>query len=125
DVHLAASAAEGTAQLSEPPDVIFLADIMPGESGIDFIEHLRHNAPSLIRRIVLLASSEKIESVFTGRLPILMKPFDLEQLVNIVHELPTALGELPDSNELRSLRSHARQLAQQRYAPASQLLTGT
>ena len=98
---------------------------MPGESGVDFIEHLQHDAPSLIHRIVLLASSEKIESVFTGRLPILMKPFDLEQLFNIIRELPTGSGELPDSNELRSLRSHARQLAQQRYAPASQLFTGT
>jgi PAS domain S-box-containing protein len=72
-------------------DVIFCDLMMPGMSGIDLYEHLRQSHPALARRIVFMTggafTTRAAEFLAATQNRRVEKPFSLELIERIVHEI--------------------------------------
>ena len=90
DVSSAANGYQALAQLeAERPDVIFLDLMMPVMDGWKFLESMHARFPDLHVPVVLLSAVHNLpdEARRLGVTRFLRKPFDLEDVARIAHEL--------------------------------------
>ena len=88
-------AADGQAALesvrASPPDLVFLDVMLPGVSGLDVLTEMR--ADRRLARIPVIvvsawqASDDVTAAIERGADHFLAKPFDVEELVSVAHEL--------------------------------------
>lgn len=69
-------------------DAILLDLMMPNLNGFDLIERLRREQPSILSRVIVLTAFSR-----RGRVPLIegvhavvRKPFDLDELIPVVHD---------------------------------------
>jgi two-component system, NtrC family, nitrogen regulation response regulator NtrX len=92
DVETAANGYQALARLeSNPPGLIFLDLMMPLMDGWKFMELARQRFPSLAVPIVLLSAVHSLpaEAARLGVTAYLTKPFDLEDVARLAHDLCT------------------------------------
>ncbi len=66
-------------------DVVFTDVVMPGMSGLDLAEHLRREHPEL--PVVLTTGySDEIARSGAGGRPVLLKPYRMESLAQVLDE---------------------------------------
>lgn len=92
EVHSAANGYQALAQLAQHPmDLIFLDLMMPVMDGWRFLEEMKHKFPEQHAKVVLLSAVHGLPTE-AGRLGVtrfLVKPFELEDVVRVAHELCT------------------------------------
>lgn len=98
-VRLAASGSEALSTLRTAPVDVVLSDIrMPGMTGLDLAREISRIWPWL--RVVLMSGYECPESLESdprlASLPFLRKPFDLEELVDLI-KVVTGEHAIPNS----------------------------
>jgi len=68
------------------PDVVLLDLLMPEMSGVEVLEHLRRDRPTL--RVVIMSGNEDVEvaraTLQNGAFDYLVKPFDIDMLARVV-----------------------------------------
>jgi ribonuclease P protein subunit RPR2 len=82
----------------EPPDVIVLDVILPGESGLDLCRELKAKPATSAIPIVLLSGSIELaprQAAEAGADAFLAKPFSPLQLVAVVERLASGVGSIP------------------------------
>lgn len=92
EVETAANGYQALARLeSNPPGLIFLDLMMPLMDGWKFMELARQRFPSLGVPIVLLSAVHSLpaEAARLGVTAFLTKPFDLEDVARLAHQLCT------------------------------------
>lgn len=90
EVETAANGYQALARLeSNPPGLIFLDLMMPLMDGWKFMEVARQRFPSLDIPVVLLSAVHSLQSEAArlGVTAFLTKPFDLEDVARLAHEL--------------------------------------
>jgi two-component system nitrogen regulation response regulator NtrX len=93
DVSSAANGYQALAQLADdPPDLIFLDLMMPVMDGWKFLESMHARFPALEVPVVLLSAVHNLpeEARRLGVSRFLRKPFDLEDVARVAHELADA-----------------------------------
>jgi CheY-like chemotaxis protein len=73
----------------EPYAVIMLDLILPGVSGMEILDHLRENKPSLLPRTIVLtgASGGILKGVDTSSIhAVIRKPFDIQDVLHLTAE---------------------------------------
>jgi len=70
-------------------DVLLLDLMMPHEGGMTVIRHLRENNPALLTRAILFTGTSEavIESMAGDVRVVLQKPFEPEQLIQVVRDV--------------------------------------
>ena len=69
-------------------DLILLDLMMPNISGFDFIEHFNAHQPGMLKRVVVMTASPKVDhqKIRLGMIRgLLEKPFDIDLLADYVH----------------------------------------
>lgn len=101
-------AEDGTAALEialrDKPDLILLDIKMPGINGMKVLEHVKREHPSIpIIIFTAFGNSERpIEAMKLGAYDYINKPFDLEELLLVIHRALDYACVLDELNELRS-----------------------
>ncbi|MCH8496664.1 MAG: sigma-54 dependent transcriptional regulator [Balneolales bacterium] len=101
-------AEDGTAALEialrDKPDLILLDIKMPGINGMKVLEHVKREHPSIpIIIFTAFGNSERpIEAMKLGAYDYIDKPFDLEELLLVIHRALDYACVLDELNELRS-----------------------
>jgi len=99
DVETAANGYQALARLeAHAPDLIFLDLMMPLMDGWKFLETARQRFPSRqATPVVLLSAVHNLtdEARRLGVTAFLAKPFDLEDVVRVAHQLTQRRNELP------------------------------
>lgn len=101
-------AEDGTAALEialrDKPDLILLDIKMPGINGMKVLEHVKQEHPSIpIIIFTAFGNSERpIEAMKLGAYDYIDKPFDLEELLLVIHRALDYACVLDELNELRS-----------------------
>lgn len=88
--HAATGPAALAALADHPPDLVVLDWMLPGLSGLDVLQHLRHSASAAIPVLMLTARGEESDRVIgleLGADDYLTKPFSLRELVARVRAL--------------------------------------
>jgi CheY-like chemotaxis protein len=96
DVETAANGYQALARLeSHMPDLIFLDLMMPLMDGWKFMETARQRFPEMAAPVVLLSAVHGLpdEARRLGVRAFLSKPFDLEVVARLAHELSSTTGE--------------------------------
>jgi DNA-binding NtrC family response regulator len=84
DVETASSPEQALAAVARHPYDLVISDLrLPGCSGIKLAEEIVRQRPDLAKRIVLVTGEL---NAAPGWLPIIHKPFDLDVILNVVHE---------------------------------------
>ncbi|MGQ9687247.1 MAG: response regulator [Desulfobaccales bacterium] len=81
---------------ASPPDVVLLDVVMPGMSGLEVLRRLKKSHPEV--KVILLTgrgSWEGIQGVRDGAYDCLMKPIQIEELMQIMAD---AVGEVEKNN---------------------------
>ncbi|SMX27209.1 Nitrogen regulation protein NR(I) [Pelagimonas phthalicica] len=80
--------------LKKRPDVVLLDVRMPGMSGLEILRHLRMDMPELpvIMMSALDATRDAVEAVKQGAIEYLAKPFDMDELVQLLANTVQASG---------------------------------
>ena len=92
------TAAARRAVAHEPPDVIVLDVVLPGESGLDLCRELKARPATAAIPIVLLSGSIELaprQAAEAGADAFLAKPFSPLQLVAVVERLASGAGSIP------------------------------
>jgi len=96
EVRTAANATEALARLEESPVDVLLTDFrMPGPNGVELIETCRQRYPGL-RAILMTAfgdSFTEIESVRRGAIGYVNKPFEADEIVDLVERILSLKGD--------------------------------
>ena len=96
EVRTAANATEALARLEESPVDVLLTDFrMPGPNGVELIETCRQSYPGL-RAILMTAfgdSFTEIESVRRGAIGYVNKPFEADEIVDLVERILSLKGD--------------------------------
>lgn len=73
----------------ESYDVLLLDLMMPHEGGMTVIRHLRENDPALLSRAVIFTGTSEavIESMAGDVRVVLQKPFEPQQLIQVVRDV--------------------------------------
>jgi two-component system OmpR family response regulator len=87
--HASVSASDGSEALSvldalpEPPDVVLLDVMMPGKSGLEFLEELRRRGSDVPVLFVTArrAVEDRIKGLRTGADDYILKPFEFDELL--------------------------------------------
>lgn len=74
------------------PDLLITDLRLEGESGLDLVQHLRADPatraiPVLVCTAATMDIEEQGEAVLSADLHVLLKPFDMRELVSRVHEI--------------------------------------
>lgn len=96
EVRTAANATEALARLEESPVDVLLTDFrMPGPNGVELIATCRRRYPGL-RAILMTAfgdSFTEIESVRRGAVGYVNKPFEADEIVDLVERILSLKGD--------------------------------
>jgi DNA-binding NtrC family response regulator len=86
DAQVATSGEEALGKInSTPPDVVLLDMLMPGMSGLEVLKRIKRDHPQV--RVILLTgrgSWDGIQGVREGAYDCLMKPIQIEELMQIM-----------------------------------------
>ncbi|MDB4970770.1 MAG: chemotaxis protein CheY [Myxococcales bacterium] len=98
EVETAANGYQALTRLeSQVPDLVFLDLMMPLMDGWKFLESARQRFPTLHAPVVLLSAVHNLtdEARRLGVTAYLSKPFDLEDVVRVAHQLTQRRGDSP------------------------------
>lgn len=87
DVDFAHDGREALAKLNDDHySVIMLELILPEVSGIEILEHLKHDRPGTLRRVIVLTSASRgvLDRVDTSEIhSLIRKPFDIQDVIRL------------------------------------------
>ncbi|HEX9162135.1 MAG TPA: PAS domain S-box protein [Thermoanaerobaculia bacterium] len=90
DVRLVTRGAESPAAVVDfHPDVVLLDVNLPDASGVDVYEQIRRSSPRL--QVIFStgdADARVLDSIRERQVPTIMKPYDVNELMNIINALP-------------------------------------
>jgi len=77
-------------------DAVILDLAIPGYSGLAIIEHLRRSRPELLPRVIIVtAFASRLDNIDRRNVhKIILKPFDLDHLIETVNEVTRAGARL-------------------------------
>jgi signal transduction histidine kinase len=88
DVHRAGSVADALAQLGARAWGAVVADYrLPDGTGLELIQRAQRQAPTLAGHCALMTGDSQALAETSGRLPVLAKPFRIDQLAELVERL--------------------------------------
>ncbi|MDH3801551.1 MAG: response regulator [Deltaproteobacteria bacterium] len=95
EVEIALDGEEALARMKEkPPDVVILDVMMPGLSGLEVLKRIRGSHPQT--QVILLtgqgSTKEGIEGMRLGAFDYLIKPVDIEEMLERMKEAVKAIG---------------------------------
>ncbi|MDH3850118.1 MAG: response regulator [Syntrophobacteria bacterium] len=95
EVEIALDGEEALARMKEkPPDVVILDVMMPGLSGLEVLKMIRGSHPQT--QVILLtgqgSTKEGIEGMRLGAFDYLIKPVDIEEMLERMKEAVKAIG---------------------------------
>ena len=95
EVEIALDGEEALARMKEkPPDVVILDVMMPGLSGLEVLKRVRGSHPQT--QVILLtgqgSTKEGIEGMRLGAFDYLIKPVDIEEMLERMKEAVKAIG---------------------------------
>ena len=95
EVEIALDGEEALARMKEkPPDVVILDVMMPGLSGLEVLKRIRGSHPQT--QVILLtgqgSTKEGIEGMRLGAFDYLIKPVDIEEILERMKEAVKAIG---------------------------------
>ena len=95
EVEIALDGEEALARMKEkPPDVVILDVMMPGLSGLEALKMIRGSHPQT--QVILLtgqgSTKEGIEGMRLGAFDYLIKPVDIEEMLERMKEAVKAIG---------------------------------
>lgn len=104
DVLYARTATDGIGLLAHAPDVILLDLFMPPDHGFRVLEHLQREQSPLLHRVIILTAMPTLVDDLLGDLPVVHKPYDLDEVIRLVAQRATApldgpLPQLPRLHE--------------------------
>ena len=83
-------------------DAVLLDLMMPNLSGGDVIRRLADRGHDALDRVIVITAAAIHEATALDRLPVVRKPFDLDELRSRVHTVAGAPRQLPEVSMLRS-----------------------
>ncbi len=95
EVEIALDGEEALARMKEkPPDVVILDVMMPGLSGLEVLKRIRGSHPQT--QVILLtgqgSTKEGIEGMRLGAFDYLIKPVDIEEMLERMKEAVKTIG---------------------------------
>ena len=95
EVEIALDGEEALARMKEkPPDVVILDVMMPGLSGLEVLKRIRSSHPQT--QVILLtgqgSTKEGIEGMRLGAFDYLIKPVDIEEMLERMKEAVKTIG---------------------------------
>ncbi|HYO75669.1 MAG TPA: response regulator [Thermoanaerobaculia bacterium] len=81
-------------------DVVLLDLMMPNLSGGDVIQLLEDQGHDALSRVIVITAAAMHEASVVDRLPILRKPFDIDELRGRVHAVAAARQQVAEGSSL-------------------------
>lgn len=105
----------------QAPDLVLLDVKMPGASGLDVLQALRQRQPDLpvIMMSALDATQDAVRAVKLGAVDYLSKPFDMEELIQIIEETTATIPPTPSAAHQENRRIEEAMLLGNSYVIAT------